>query len=398
MTNKNPKSAIARAIEAWNSIDGALEWPDAKFTRLAQTVFQTQFDENAPYRSFCDKRGVDPNSIRSYRDIPAVPTDVFKHVRLATADEPVRTFRTSGTTLGERGEHHFGTLDVYRASLVGPFERFCLPDLVESDTAEIRMLIVAPSGTDTPESSLSFMLDELLERFGDAESDYFVRVGDSGLEMAFDQLRQALDQAEADGVQTMLLGTAFGFTEFFDSCDQTWQLAPGSRVMETGGFKGKTREVSRDELYDMFDTRLDISPAHCVSEYSMTELSSQAYSDNLSLALKKPTPKNAPQHGARHHVEPARGGFTQRFGILKTPPWARVEIVDPLTFEPIETPDTEGLIRWYDLANTESVVAVQTSDLGVVVDGGGFRLLGRAPQAELRGCSLTIEEIVTANS
>ena len=75
-----------------------------------------------------------------------------------------------------------------------------------------------------------------------------------------------------------------------------------------------------------------------------------------------------------------------------------VEIVDPLTFEPIETPETEGLIRWYDLANTESVVAVQTSDLGVLVEGGGFRLLGRAPQAELRGCSLTIEEIVTANS
>jgi hypothetical protein len=394
MTKK--QTNIIQAIQAWDAIHGDLEWSDDQFTRHAHEVFRTQYEGNAPYRSFCQKRGVDPDSITSYRDIPAVPTDVFKHVRLTTTDEPVRTFRTSGTTLGERGEHHFGMLDVYRASLVGPFVRFCLPDIDRlgddsTESGKLRMLIVAPSGTDTPESSLSFMLDELLERFGDRDSGYFVRVGDGGeLEMAFDELRRALDRAEADGVPTMLLGTAFGFTEFFDSCDdgQSWQLADGSRVMETGGFKGKTREVSRDELYSMFDTRLAVPRPFCVSEYSMTELSSQAYSDDLFFELTN-------EH---EHVEIVKGGPEGLLNVLQTPPWARVEIVDPLSFEPIETPDTEGLIRWYDLANTESVVAVQTSDLGVLVEGGGFRLLGRAPQAELRGCSLTIEEIVTANS
>ncbi len=378
MTNPNPSVSIIDAISTWRSLDDPLEWPNEQFSTLARQVFRAQLEANAPYRSFCEKRGVTPEDIHTYRDIPAVPTDVFKHVRLTTADEPVRTFRTSGTTLGRRGEHHFGTLEAYRASLVGPFKRFCVPDIDEQET--LRMLIVAPSGADLPDSSLSFMLDELLEHFGDDKSTYFVEKNDAGeLEMRFQTLRAALDEAAADGVATMLLGTSFGLVEFLDSCEDSWALPAGSRVMETGGFKGKSREVSRDELYEMFDTRFGIPQVMCVSEYSMTELSSQAYTDNLWNHL---------QHGARDDVG------EHQVGVQQTPPWARVEIVDPLSFEPIEEPGEEGLIRWYDLANTESVIAVQTSDMGVLVEGGGFRLLGRAPDAQLRGCSLTIEEIV----
>ncbi|AWV90940.1 hypothetical protein [Bradymonas sediminis] len=376
MSQNSPKAKLIDAITAWNPLQDALDWSDAKFNDFAREIFRVQFAQNEPYRKFCQKRGIGPDDIASYRDIPAVPTDVFKHVRLTVAEEPVRVFRTSGTTLGARGEHRFGTLDVYQTALVGPFRRFCVPDV---DT--LRMLVVAPSGRDLQDSSLSYMLDELVGRFGDAESAYFVRPGEDGqLEMRFDELREALDKAQADGVPTMLLGTSFGFIEFFDSCEQRWQLAEGSRIMETGGFKGKTREVTRDELYEIFEHRLGISKRNGVSEYSMTELSSQAYSDNLFLDHL-----SAEKDGA--------GGDN----VLQTPPWVRVELVDPLSFEPIETPGEQGLIRWYDLANTESVMAIQTSDLGVLVEGGGFRLLGRAPQAELRGCSLTIEEIVDAS-
>ena len=147
--------------------------------------------------------------------------------------------------------------------------------------------------------------------------------------------------------------------------------------METGGFKGKSREVSRDELYEMFANRLGLPPTSCVSEYSMTELSSQAYTDDL----------------LRRHVENA----TDRRGILRTPPWARVDIVDPASLEVISEPNSRGLIRWYDLANVGSVLAVQTTDMGERTADGGFRLYGRAPDSDLRGCSLTIEEIVDAN-
>lgn len=384
MSQKNTTAKLIDAINAWDPIQDDLMWSDERFNEFAREIFSLQFADNKPYRKFCEKRGVGPEDIKSYRDIPVVPTDVFKHIPLTVASAPLRIFRTSGTTQGARGEHRFGTLDVYKNALVGPFRRFCVPDI---DT--IRMLVVAPSGRDLPDSSLSYMLDELVARFGDAESAYFVRPDAHGkLEMRFDELRLALDKAQADGVATMLLGTSFGFIEFFDSCEQCWELAEGSRVMETGGFKGKTREVTRDELYEIFEGRLGILKRFGVSEYSMTELSSQAYSDNLYLDHLSGI--NQSKRGAESDAQP-------RGTVLQTPPWVRVELVDPLSFAPIEATGAQGLIRWYDLANTESVVAVQTSDLGVSVESGGFRLLGRAPQAELRGCSLTIEEIVDAS-
>src|SRR5690606_22178560 len=134
---------------------------------------------------------------------------------------------------------------------------------------------------------------------------------------------------------------------------------------------------SRDELYALFTDRLGIQPEYCVSEYSMTELSSQSYADTLHNHVSNP---NQPA--------PTR---------LRTPPWTRIVIVDPITLNPITTPNQRGLIRWIDLANFDSVCAVQTSDMGTRDPDGGFQLLGRAPDSELRGCSLTIEEIIAAN-
>lgn len=367
------REQIIEAIEGWDPLGDTSRWPDDRFDALAAEVFRIQFEKNQPYRRFCEDRGVSPNHLRSHRDIPAVPTDVYKHVRLTTATASTRTFRTSGTTVGRRGAHHFETLDVYRASLVGPFARFCAPDV-----DQLRMLILAPSAEDLPDSSLSFMLQALVERFGDEQSGFFVSPGADGqLDVDVDAFARSVEHAESEQVPTMLLGTAFAFAEFFERSDMTVDLADGSRLMETGGFKGKSRQVTRGELYELFERRLGVPGWRCVSEYSMTELSSQAYTDDLW----------------RCH----RAGERRRRGVLQTPPWARVDIVDPLDFEPIDTPGQKGLIRWYDLANTESVLAVQTSDMGELVDGGGFRLLGRAPDAQLRGCSLTIEEIVDAS-
>lgn len=376
---------ILAPIRAWDPLHGPLDWSDDAFNALAKKIFEFQYENNVSYQKYCQKQSISPKNLQNYRQIPAVPTDVFKFVELTTAADPARIFRTSGTTLGERGAHRFGTLAVYEAALVAPFKRFCLPDV-----DQIRMLVLAPSSADLSDSSLSFMISELMQRFGDPQSDYFVRADAHGnLTTHFDELRRALDQAQADGVPTMLLGTSFAYVEFFDSCTQSWQLAPSSRLMDTGGFKGRTREISRDDLYELFQTRLGIVSDHVVSEYSMTELSSQAYTDNLFFSKSDKLLKNnrisTSQHGARHRV-----------GAFQTPPWVRVELVDPHDFSPIDASATPGLIRWYDLANTESVLAVQTSDLGEYVDGGGFRLLGRAPEAELRGCSLTIEEIVDA--
>jgi len=353
---------ILAAIRSWSHGD-ALVWPDDEFTGLALEVFAHQYARVEPYRRFCDRRGATPDRITRWQEIPAVPTEVFKRLRLCASDDVVRTFRTSGTTVAERGQHHFGTLDYYRAAIFEPFRRFCL-----SDRHRIAMLVLAPSPGELEDSSLSFMLGELVQRFGHplASGFHFSRDADGELGFDLDGLLETLDLI---GGPVMLLGTAFAFVELFDLMEGDLLLPAGSRAMETGGTKGRTREVARPELYAAFEARLGLDPTHCVAEYSMTELSSQAYTDS-------------------------RGrGVPWSEALFRTPPWARVVAVDAVTLEPVE-PGMRGLLRWYDLANVDSVLAVQTSDVGVVHRDGGFELLGRASGAELRGCSLSVEEIL----
>jgi len=158
----------------------------------------------------------------------------------------------------------------------------------------------------------------------------------------------------------VLFGTAFSYVQLFDGTEQAWRLPAGSLVIETGGFKGRTREVPREELYALFETRLGVPLENCHSEYGMSEMASQFYG---------------------HGLDPAKGG----------PHWVRTRAIDPETGEDA-APGTPGLLRHYDLANWNSVQAVQTQDRGTLTPDG-FILHGRAPDAEVRGCSLTVEDL-----
>ncbi len=343
--------------------DPGTSW-EKNFDAFATEIFAHQFAHNAAYRRFCEGRGVQPKHVKTWRDIPAVPTDAFKFVNLTTAASHEAVFQTSGTTQGKRGKHFFGSLEVYRSAIEGPFRTFCQPE------PRLTMLALTPSPGDMPDSSLSFMMGDLLQKCGrPMTSGFFIALDRESqeFEFDFDGVVDALDSANGP---VFLLGTAFAFVEFFDTVDLKWKLPVGSRVLETGGLKGRTREVSKEELYGLFEDRFGIPETHRLSEYSMTELSSQAYTDNLSR------------------------GVSWREAHFVPPAWARVEVVDPITLEVIDKPEARGLIRWYDLANIDSVVAVQTSDFGVRFADGSFILEGRAPDADLRGCSLTIEEIV----
>lgn len=382
-TSSNLLQTLLTEIQNWNPILDPLHWSDEKFDTLARALFTHQFNHNNAYRSYCETLGKTPDNVTNYLEIPAVPTDAFKYVHLTSAQDIVRTFQTSGTTADARGQHHFSTLDLYKAALQGPFQRFVLPESTNQEHS-VRILILAPSATDLPDSSLSFMFDELMQRWADPESGYFFTKNPETQQIQpdFAALKIALDKAQAENTPAVILGTAFGFIEFFDNIPQSWNLPKGSRIMETGGFKGRTREVSRDELYQLFTDRLGIAPEYCVSEYSMTELSSQAYADTLH------------NHVSNNPQTPDQPAPTR----LRTPPWTRIVIADPITLTPLTPPNQRGLIRWIDLANFDSVCAVQTSDMGTRDPDGGFLLLGRAPDTELRGCSLTIEEIITANT
>ena len=372
-TNHPATSRILDAIRAWDPLDGPTQWSDEDFGALALALFDAQLEGDGAYTRFCRARGVTSSAdLSSWRDIPAAPTDAFKQVDLSVSGESsaVRTFRTSGTTAGKRGTHHFSTLEVYAASLLGPFRRW-----VHRGDERVRIIALAPSPEHLPDSSLSYMLGRLIDELGTPDSLFCVTASEGGLRLDPALAHRAFDEAVASGQPVCVLGTAFGFVEVLDSSETDWSLPEGSCVMETGGFKGRTREVTRDELYAGFVDRLGVPRARCVSEYSMTELSSQSYTDNLEASsLGRPW-------------EPGR---------LVTPPWARIEVVDPVRLNVLEGEGARGLIRWYDLANVGSVIAVQTSDVGVRLEGGGVRLEGRAPDSELRGCSLTIEEIVDA--
>ena len=303
-----------------------------------------------------------------------MPTDAFKVARLSVVDpeRATRTFLTSGTTLGARGAHHFGTLALYDAAIEPMFKRAMLPDRDVIDT-----LVLAPTSQAMPESSLSYMLDRITTRHGSSRSRFACQVGPGGtLSLDLELAAEALDEAVTRQAPLMILATAFALMQLFDaSPSRRWRLPRGSRLMETGGFKGRSREVSRRHLYALFTDRLGLPESHCVSEYSMTELSSQAYTPWLRQALAgRESELNAPRY--------------------EVPPWVKLQVVDPVSLLPLDRPDEIGLVRWIDLANVESALAIQTSDRGRVDELGRLELLGRAPESELRGCSLTIEELL----
>jgi hypothetical protein len=336
---------------------------DAAFGALALEVFAYQFARNTPYRLFCERRGASPETVRHWTEVPAVPTDAFKAAPLVCGgpDAARAVFRTSGTTAGpeRRGEHWLPELALYDTALRSGFAAHLLPE-----GGRMRMLsLVRPPG-EAPDSSLSHMVGEVVRAMGTPESGYFV--GEAGIDPR--GFGAALRRAEADGEPVCILGTSFAFVHWLDAGAERYTLPAGSRVMDTGGFKGRSREVARDELYAALGERLGIGTEWCVNEYGMTEMSSQFYDAVAGVP------------GPRLH---------------RAPPWVRSRAVDPETLEPV--PEGEvGVLRHWDLANLGSVMAIQTADLGFVTPDG-MRVLGRAQGAEARGCSIAMDQFLQAS-
>lgn len=368
--NASRPRPVQQALEFIGEWGAAWEADDAAFDRAARAVFAFQFENNAPYGRFCRRRGVLPGAVESWDAIPPVPTAAFKEVDLA-AGPWTCTFTTSGTTRGseKRGRHLLPELALYEASWVEPFRRHLLPD-----RDAIPILSLVPSPDVLPHSSLSFMADRAMRRFGAPGSAWFLDA--DGLDAG--GLHRAATRSQTSGEPVLLLGTALAFLEWksvLEASDRRYALPAGSRIMDTGGFKGRTREASRDLLLEFYADRLGVPGTHVAGEYGMTELCSQFYEPALVLAS-----------AGAHDPERAR--------TFAGPPWTRTRVLDPRTLAPL--PDGQaGLLAHWDLANAWTVLAVVTEDLGVH-EGGGFRLLGRAAGAELRGCSLAAEELLDA--
>jgi Acyl-protein synthetase, LuxE len=347
---------ILAAIDAY-----ALD--DAAFLALARELLAHQLAHNAPYAAFARSLGVDVDCLpERIEAIPAVPAAAFKEARLATfpADQTAVWFETSGTTQGRGGRHELPTTRLYEAALLASFDRMLL-----ADGARLRYLQLVPDPRERPHSSLGFMMDVVARKRGDGATGWYLY--DDALDV--EAFVRDVERARADGVAVCVATTAFALVALLDALAGSGRsvlLPPGSRIMETGGFKGRSRVVERAELYRETNKRLGIPIPAIVAEYGMTELSSQYY--------------DAPW--TRDRIEPR---------VKVAPPWLRPVVVDG-EGRPVP-PGVVGAIRHIDLANRGSVIAIETEDLGAIVEGG-LVLLGREQGAELRGCSLDAETLL----
>ncbi len=359
MTESRAMPTVPELISAYLADPTSANAPS--FDELALAAFRFQFDHVAPYRTLCERRGATPETVTSWRDVPKVPTSAFKVLDLSAAPPEV-SFRSSGTG-GERSVHGHPFLDLYRRAIEASFPRFALPA-----PAPLPILSLVPTAADLPDSSLSFMIDHVLARWGDP-SKSVCAVGPRGVDAV--AARSWTGARQREGRPVLVIATALALDQWLAALarqELKFRLPAGSAIFETGGFKGKEREVTREELIDGVELRFHLPRTRIVREYGMTELTSQCYGSALS------------------------GGDPDLF---TAPEWVRVTVVDPETLT--EAPHGQpGLLAIFDLANVGSAVHVLTEDLGVaeIRDGQqGFRLVGRAAGAELRGCSLAAEEL-----
>ena len=363
---------LLATIGRWHRDGGSIG--PAAFDDFALRLLQHQLEFNRPYARYCRHLGMTSDSLPdSWEGIPAVPAAAFKEVALATFD-PSRaalSFQTSGTTTGNSGRHYFETAALYDAALLAAFDRFVLPD-----GARLQYFNLVPNPADRPGSSLGYMMARVARERGAATTGWYVR----GDDLDDARLERDLRSASADGRPVCIAATAFALAaaiEALERRDVRLQLPFGSRVMETGGFKGRARAIERDELYARTGERFGLSESAIVAEYGMTELTSQYYDD----VLVRSRAASAPYEARRKLA----------------PPWLKTRVAGP---DGRTLPaGTVGTLVHVDLANRSSCLAIATEDLGAWFDAtpqrsAGLVLIGRERGAELRGCSLDAETLL----
>ena len=362
---ENDRAELDREVLALIRAGVTAPRDDARFAELALRLFRHQYRHGAAYRRLCESAGMRSERLDDWRRIPPVPTGAFKQARLACfpPGHTRHVFRTSGTTTQSRGELHLDTLELYEASLRETFRAFICPDF---PAVRARFFVLAPSPQDAPDSSLSHMFGVAVRELAAAGSTFHLHADPA---RAWDPAALLRDLGRCDE-PALVAGTAFAFVHLLDHMTEhsvRIELPAGSRVMETGGFKGRSREVPREELHAQIAARLGVDRARIVNQYGMCELGSQLY-------------------------EPALlEGHATDWKIV--PPWVRSRALDPATLD--DVPEGEpGVLAHYDLANTGSVLAVLTSDLGRI-DGDRLQVLGRVTGAEARGCSLAADALLS---
>ncbi|HEY1716853.1 MAG TPA: hypothetical protein VGH42_01000 [Verrucomicrobiae bacterium] len=339
------------------------------FEALALELFALQFKHNSPYRKICEARKLTPQMIEHWTQIPFVPTSAFKELELTSLapNERAAVFHSSGTT-GQKSSRHFHcaeSLAVYEASLWKWFEQGVFSNS-KLKTQNLKLICLTPPPEQAPHSSLVHMFEIVRQKTGRtsvpaSRAEFLGKLAAAGTwTLDFDAALKTLRESVEQNRPLILLGTAFSFVHLMDFLAENnlqFHLPENSRIMETGGYKNRSRILTKIELHSLISEQLGISPEKIICEYGMSELSSQAYDSIQNLERQ-----------------------------FRFPPWVRAQIISPETGREVFDGET-GLIRIFDLANVFSVATIQTEDLAIR-RGDGFELIGRAQLAEPRGCSL----------
>ncbi|MGZ2370912.1 LuxE/PaaK family acyltransferase [Ancylomarina sp. YFZ004] len=315
---------------------------DEEFIQIALKVFRFQATNNPVYARFIELLNIDVNSVDHLDKIPFLPIEFFKsHKVVSTNEEAKAVFTSSGTSGNLTSRHFVPDLGIYEDSFTKGFEAFY------GSVNDYCILALLPSYLEREGSSLIYMMEKLIKESGHPQSGFYLN--------NHEELIANLAELKAQNQKVLLLGVSFALLELAEN----HQLDLGDViVMETGGMKGRRKELTREELHSIFTSRLGVDKIH--SEYGMTELLSQGYSKGDSL--------------------------------FETPAWMKILIrdaYDPFSFEKT---GRSGGVNVIDLANLYSCSFIETQDLGKIHADGKFEILGRFDNSDIRGCNLLVSE------
>lgn len=340
------------------------------FNDVSLNLFNYQFKYNKAFKKLCQMKRKTPLTVKKWRDIPLVPIQGFKELTLSS--EPIEdaeaVFMTSGTTdPNAKGRNYHPSLTVWDASMTASFKQFVLPD-----RDRMTIFVLSPAEDINQNSSLSRYLSNAVHLFGSDQSQFFFH--ESGLDL--EGVAEALQTCEHNQEPVMLIGATFSYVHLIDYLKENslhFKLAEGSRIFDTGGFKGQSREVEMASLYLLFQELFQIGRNFCINMYGMTELSSQIYDQTIRSTLT------------------GNVAIYDKTGSA----WVKTMILNPDTLEPVNDGEI-GVIAHIDLANWNASQAILTEDLGCKTDHG-FVLLGRVQGSEARGCSIAIDQLIQSN-
>ena len=313
---------------------------EEQFEDVTFKVFKHQFENNAVYRSFCDLLYVHPSDVKTIEEIPFLPIAFFKSKKVLSSNDVItETFTSSGTTGSITSKHFVTDLSYYEESYTKGFQHFygAIDDYI--------ILALLPNYLEREGSSLIYMVDDLIKKSNHQESGFYLN--------NIDELASKLHQLDNSGKKVLLIGVSFAL---LDMIEQHSFNLKNTIIMETGGMKGRRKELIRSELHQLLSDGFGVKNIH--SEYGMTELLSQGYSNGK--------------------------------GIFTCPPWMKIltrDTEDPLT---VQQSGKTGGINVIDLANYNSCSFIATQDLGKVHTDNSFEIIGRFDNSDIRGCNLMV--------